>query len=94
MRGFGMKIDLETGVPQKWYIDKNGVKRWHDDDSIAVRALPFDVARCNGVGDDVDGWREGCDVCFRRLSPGDDTRQVYMQPPKIIAFECEYLISA
>lgn len=21
--------------------------------------LPNDVARCRGVGDDVDGWREG-----------------------------------
>lgn len=24
--------------------------------------LPNDYARCNGVGDDVEGWREGCEA--------------------------------
>lgn len=94
MRGFGTSIDLETGQARKWYIDNHGVRRWHSDDSIAVRGLPFDVARCPGEGSAEDGWRDGCDVCFRRLSPGDHKRQVTMQPPEIITFECEFLITS
>jgi hypothetical protein len=93
LRGFGMTIDLETGRPRKWYIDTRGVRRWHDDDTIAVRALPFDVARCSGVGSDEEGWREGCDVCFRRLSPGDEVAQVYIEPPEISESKCKHLIS-
>jgi hypothetical protein len=53
--------------------------------------LPSDVARCRGVGDDVDGWREGCEDCSRRLSP---LGRVHMEPPQIIVFECEYRIEA
>jgi hypothetical protein len=94
MRGFGAQIDTVSGLSRNWYIDKHGVRRWHDNDSIAVRELPFDVARCSGVGSDEEGWRDGCDVCFRRLSKGHKTRQPQMQPPGIIVFECEYLIGA
>jgi len=53
--------------------------------------LPDDVARCAGVGSDAEGWREGCDTCLRRLSPGG---RVHMQPPPIIAFWCEFHVPA
>jgi len=59
-----------------------------------VRRLPNDVARCAGSGNDEDGWREGCDVCLRRLSVATGERVVLMLPPPIIVFECEYLIDA
>jgi hypothetical protein len=55
--------------------------------------LPNDVARCPGVGDDVEGFREGCDDCLRRTSPPNDPMRVWMMsPPAIIVFECEYRI--
>jgi len=53
--------------------------------------LPDDVARCAGVGSDAEGWREGCETCLRRLSPAG---RFHMQPPAIIAFECEYFIES
>jgi hypothetical protein len=31
MRGFGMMIDIKTGVSRKWFIDEFGAKRWADD---------------------------------------------------------------
>lgn len=53
-------------------------------------SLPHDVARCDGVGSE-DNWREGCDVCLRRTAARP--AQVWaMEPPAIIAFECEHLI--
>ena len=69
----------------------------HAADSIrqAIRTtmpLPDNVPRCPGEGSWKDGeydWREGCDDCQRRTSPGG---RVTIQPPAIIAFECEYRI--
>ena len=55
-------------------------------------SLPNDVARCAGVGDGEEGWREGCEDCLRRTSPATGDRVVMMTPPPIIAFWCEYLI--
>jgi hypothetical protein len=58
--------------------------------------LAYDVARCTGIWDDEDGktsWREGCDDCLRRTSPGHPTCQWYMAPPPIVTFECEYRIA-
>lgn len=52
--------------------------------------LPADIARCRGVGDDTEGWREGCDDCLRRTEPGSPDRQAYIVAPAIIVFECEY----
>jgi hypothetical protein len=55
---------------------------------------PFDVARCRGVGfQEADGWdwREGCETCLRRTSPAGE-HTPWMEPPPIIAFECEFLI--
>ena len=52
--------------------------------------LPRDIARCQGA--QYDGqWREGCERCLRRTAPGGE-RQCSIDPPAIIAFECEYLI--
>ena len=55
--------------------------------------LPNDVARCPGVGSDAEGWREGCEDCLRRTPPNPDAmRTVWMSPPPIIAFWCEFRI--
>jgi hypothetical protein len=54
--------------------------------------LPNDIARCAGVGDDDDGWREGCERCARRLAGGGGERTPWMMPPPVLAFECEFLI--
>lgn len=57
--------------------------------------LPYDIARCMGVGVTEDGvrhWREGCEDCMRRTEKGREDYQVYMSPPPIIAFECEFRI--
>ncbi len=56
-----------------------------------VTDLPADVARCNGVGDEEEGWREGCESCLRRTAPRLG-RYVMMTPPTIVVFECEHLI--
>lgn len=57
-------------------------------------SLPYDVARCSGSSHIEDGkryWREGCEDCLRRTAPGrpGEWGQAYMEPPKLIAFECE-----
>lgn len=60
------------------------------------KTLPSDVARCNGVGFQEDGgfdWREGCDNCLRRTAPRGASDSM-LEPPAIIAFECEFLIEA
>ena len=28
--GFGYIYDIESGLLRRWYIDKNGIKRWFD----------------------------------------------------------------
>jgi hypothetical protein len=33
LRGFGTTFDLQTGRIRNWYVDREGVKRWADDDS-------------------------------------------------------------
>ena len=53
--------------------------------------LAADVARCLGVGEDGH-WREGCEHCARRIAPIEGGPVVYLTPPPIIAFWCEYLI--
>lgn len=54
-------------------------------------SLSYDTARCHGVN--VDGeWREGCETCMRRTSPGRAECQAYIAPPSFIVFECEYRI--
>ena len=49
------------------------------------------TARCLGSGSYEDGkwhWREGCDDCQRRYGWAGG----WIEPPPIIAFECEYRI--
>ena len=53
--------------------------------------LHYDSARCAGVHYDGD-WREGCDDCLRRTSPGDPGRQAWIDAPLLVVFECEYRI--
>lgn len=62
-------------------------------ESTALSALANHVARCDGVGsDDPDeGWREGCDTCLRRTAPRPEMCSM-IEPPPILAFECEFLI--
>ena len=61
--------------------------------ALDCSALADDVARCNGVGSDdtEEGWREGCKTCLRRIAPRPEQCWM-MEPPAIIAFECEFLI--
>lgn len=55
--------------------------------------ISADTARCPGVGNDAEGWREGCERCLRRTSPpADPGRMWWMTPPAIIVFECEFLV--
>ena len=59
-----------------------------------MNKLPNDVTRCNGewVEDGADsGWREGCETCLRRTAPRPEYYSL-IDPPAILAFECEYLI--
>lgn len=62
-------------------------------DKYRLPRLADDVARCDGVGSDdpSEGWREGCKNCLRRTAPRPE-RVNMMEPPPIIAFECEFLI--
>ena len=55
--------------------------------------LKADIARCDGSGSDEDGWREGCENCLRRIAKRPEHCQM-IEPPAIIAFECEYLIES
>jgi hypothetical protein len=60
----------------------------------ANQALPNDVARCDGISFTEDGeihWREGCETCLRRTANRLEHGWM-MNPPVIIAFQCEYLI--
>lgn len=61
---------------------------------ISSQSLANDIARCNGSGSIEEGvqhWREGCETCLRRTAYRP-ARVIMINPPDIIAFECEYLI--
>lgn len=58
-----------------------------------TNSLATDVARCDGAQYEEGDWREGCENCLRRIAPRSE-RTLMMSPPKIIAFECEYLIDS
>ena len=51
--------------------------------------LPADIARCRGFGPTPEDWLEECKTCQRRTAAGG---AVFMEPPKIIAFFCEFVI--
>ena len=56
-----------------------------------MNTLANDIARCNGSGNDTEGWRDGCETCLRRVAPRPEICSMIM-PPLIVTFECEYLI--
>jgi hypothetical protein len=59
-----------------------------------VRSHGWEVLGCPGEGFNEDGqwdWREGCSDCLRRTNPDPDAGTV--EPPLIIAFECELRIA-
>lgn len=53
--------------------------------------LANDIARCNGVGSNKEGWRKGCETCLRRTAPRPE-RFSFFAPPEITGERCEYLI--
>lgn len=89
--GFGMTMDLQRGTMRQWVMGRDGVKRWADNNEPVQAPLPDDIARCAGVGDPIDGWREGCEHCLRRTTPPGPTSP-WIEPPAIVVFECEFLI--
>ena len=94
--GFGTTMDLERGTSRQWVMGRDGVKRWADNGEPVEKkpsSLPDDVARCAGVGDDAEGWREGCDDCLRRMAVLPKGLASWVEPPAIIAFECEFRIA-
>jgi hypothetical protein len=77
---------------------KAGRIRWHHPARIRQRPAPvrahgWEVLGCPGAGISEDGrwdWRDGCDDCTRRTRP--DPANGVVEPPPIIAFECELRI--
>lgn len=39
LRGFGFVYDVTTGTKRFWYIDKDGIKRWNDNDKPVTEQL-------------------------------------------------------
>lgn len=52
-------------------------------------SLPADIDRCAGFGDGPEDWLDECKTCQRRTAAGGD---VFMEPPSIITFFCEFVI--
>ena len=57
-----------------------------------MNMLPNDIARCAGIGDDTEGWREGCEDCMRRTAESNNDVNCWIVAPAIIAFSCEFMI--
>jgi hypothetical protein len=58
-----------------------------------VRAHGWEVLGCPGAGIEEDGqfdWAYGCADCLRRTRP--DPADGVVEPPAVIAFECELRI--
>jgi len=77
---------------------KAGRIRWHHSARICqrpahVRAHGWEVLGCPGAGIQEDGqfdWAYDCADCLRRVAP--DPADGVIEPPPIIAFECELRI--
>jgi hypothetical protein len=78
---------------------KAGRLRWHHPGRIHpslpahVRAHGWEVLGCPGAGIQEDGqfsWAYGCADCLRRVRP--DPADGVVEPPPIVAFECELRI--
>jgi len=66
----------------------------HPPASPRIRNHGWEVLGCPGEGYLEDGrwdWREGCFDCLRRTNPDPEAGTV--EPPLIIAFECELRIA-
>ena len=70
------------------------LKFWHwKPRPTHVRSHGWEVFGCPGAGVQEEGqwhWREGCDDCTRRTRP--DPADGVVEPPPIVAFECELRI--
>jgi hypothetical protein len=51
--------------------------------------LPHDYARCRGFGKGPEDWLDECHTCQRRTAAGGE---MFMKPPSIITFVCEFFI--
>ncbi len=68
--GFGVTMDLVTGMPRRWYMRADGVKRWVSNDMPCAES------------DETDLWR--CTVCGRLGTVGrccgEETREPVRAP--------------
>ena len=98
--------DLVTAAGGKWrriesrmqVMRKAGRIRWHPQPlphqrPAHVRAHGWEVIGCSGAGIQEDkefDWAYGCADCQRRVRP--DPADGAVEPPPIVAFECELRI--
>ena len=98
--------DLEIAAGGSWSRIKSRMKamsnagriRWHHpfphrQRPAHVRAHGWEVLGCPGDGIQEDGefdWAYGCADCQRRVRP--DPADGVVEPPPIVAFECELRI--
>jgi hypothetical protein len=71
-------------------MSKAGRVRWRPSH---IRAHGWEVLGCPGAGIQEDGqfdWAYGCADCLRRVRP--DPADGVIEPPPIVAFECELRI--
>jgi hypothetical protein len=40
MQGFGFTYDVKLGILRNWYVDKDGIKRWVDNDLPVKPSTP------------------------------------------------------
>jgi hypothetical protein len=70
------------------------IRFWrHPPADPSIKAHGWEVLGCPGDGYSEDGrwdWREGCEDCLRRTRP--DPADGVIEPPPIVAFECELRI--
>jgi hypothetical protein len=70
------------------------IRFWrHPPANPSIKSHGWEVLGCPGAGGSEDGqwdWREGCADCLRRVRP--DPADGVVEPPPIIAFECELRI--
>jgi hypothetical protein len=51
--------------------------------------LPANIERCRGFGPTREDWLDECHTCQRRTAAGGE---VFMKPPSVIGFFCEFVI--
>lgn len=55
LRGFGFTFDIERRAARNWYIDREGVKRWADNDKIVSGLAGLQDKQPAGEEGDLDG---------------------------------------